>query len=54
MAMILCLGVTFFKVSKLMGEHHDKHVAQVAEDHPAMKSHSIGTEPLQVRTKIHS
>jgi hypothetical protein len=49
LAMIICLGVMFFKVGIMMGEHHEKHVAQVVEDHPAMKSHTVGTEPLQVR-----
>ena len=49
MAMMLCLGVTFIHVGHLMGEHHDKHVPQDVEDHPAMASHSVGTEPLDVR-----
>jgi hypothetical protein len=34
-----------------MGEHHDKHIAQEIQDHPAMVAHSLGTEPLEVRKR---
>jgi hypothetical protein len=51
MAMALCLVFSFQYTFLLMGEDHESHVAQLANDHPAMVSHKIGTEPLEVSTQ---
>ena len=47
-AMIFSIGFSFQHAFQLMGEHHEKHIAQEIHDHPAMMSHKIGTEPLEV------
>jgi hypothetical protein len=49
MTMVLCLIFSFQHTFQLMGAHHQVHVPQRVHDHPAMVSHNIGTEPLEVR-----
>ena len=48
LSMTIFLAISFRHAFRLMGEHHDTHVARKVEDHPVMMSHKIGTEPLQV------
>jgi hypothetical protein len=45
-SIFVLLGVSMHKAFELMG-HHDTHVAQQAQDHPAMAVQAVGTEPLE-------
>jgi hypothetical protein len=51
-AMAFSLMFSFQHAFQLMGEHHETHVARDLHDHPAVMSHKIGTEPLEVSVRV--